>query len=177
MILIHDSTRPHNYSVHAGWIFRALDHSILQCLETISAYIQSIYILTWLFLTWLGSPAAASSWPPTTSLCKTTPSFRVKSNAYSSRDSTQPLGAWHFDEHYGFMRRIFLFDQSKKFLGFLFIFWTIIYLFSSFPLQKIKELLCSKRDWISSFHFYILVKKNYGRDHKVLTFYKKFSSI
>ena len=50
MILIHDSTRPHNYSVHAGWICRALDHSILQCLETIPAYIQSIYILTWLFL-------------------------------------------------------------------------------------------------------------------------------
>ena len=127
MILIHDSTRPHNYSVHAGWIFRALDHSILQCLETISAYIQSIYILTWLFLTWLGSPTAASSWPPTTSLCKTTPSSKVKSNAYSSRDSTQPLGAWHFDEHYGFMRRIFPSTNPKKFLGFLFIFYNFFF--------------------------------------------------
>ena len=139
MILIHDSTRPHNYSVHAGWIFRALDHSTTVSWNHFCIYSKHLYTYLAVPETWLGSPAAASSWPPTTSLCKTTPSSRVKSNAYSSRDSTQPLGAWHFDEHYGFMRRIFLFNQSKKFLGFLVIFWTNILVFFFFSAKKKKN--------------------------------------
>ena len=136
MILIHDSTRPHNYSVHAGWIFRALDHSTTVSWNHFCIYSKHLYTyLAVLDLTWL--PRCCFYGRPPQAYVKLLLLPEWNLDAYSSRDSTQPLGAWHFDEHYGFMRRIFLFDQSNKFLGFLVIF--LIYLFSSFSLQKRKK--------------------------------------